>query len=111
MSMGPRLRSAREAKGLEPAQVAERLGISEGAVRHHENGTRNPKTKTIAQYSRLYGVSVDWIMRGAGKGPHPSDTAEFIDLFEAIPEDDKPDALEMLRVWAKRGKSTGKRGG
>jgi transcriptional regulator with XRE-family HTH domain len=111
MSMASRLRSAREAKGLEPAQVSERLGLSEGAVRHHENGTRNPKTKTIAQYSRLYGVSVDWIMRGAGVGPHPSDAAEFIDLFEALPEDERPLVLDVMRAAAKRAKSTGKRGG
>lgn len=110
MSMASRLRSAREAKGLEPAQVSERLGLSEGAVRHHENGTRNPKTKTIAQYSRLYGVSVDWIMRGAGPGPTPADTVEFIDLWEAIPEGERALALEILRPLARRGKSTGKRG-
>jgi len=109
MSMASRLRSAREAKGLDLSQVAERLGLSEGAARHHENGTRNPKTKTIAQYSRLYGVSVDWIMRGAGKGPAPSDTAEFIDLWEAIPEEERPLALDILRPLAKRSKSTGKR--
>lgn len=108
MSMASRLRSAREAKGLDPSQVSERLGLSEAAVRHHENGTRNPKTKTIAQYSRLYGVSVDWILRGVGSGPTPADAAEFIDLWDSIPEDQRPLALEILRPLAKRAKSTGK---
>lgn len=79
-------------------------------MRHHENETRNPKTKTIAQYSRLYGVTVDWIMRGSGKGPTPSDTQEFIDLWEATPEEEKPLVLDVMRAAAKRGKSAGKRG-
>lgn len=109
MSLGNRLRSAREAKGLEPSQVAERLGITEGAVRHHENGTRNPKTATIALYSRLYAVNADWLLRGAGKGATPSDDAEFRDLWEAIPDDQRPLALEVLKPFAKPTKSTGKK--
>lgn len=107
MSLGNRLRSAREAKGLEPSQVAQRLGITEGAVRHHENGTRTPKSQTIALYSRLYGVSMDWIMRGAGPGPNPSEDAAFRDLWEAIPDEQKPLALEVLKPFAQSGKSTG----
>lgn len=111
MTMGSRLRSAREAKRLDVATVAERLKISEGAVRHHENGTRAPKTKTIADYSRMYGVAVDWIMRGLGKGPGGAgltETTEYMDIWDAIPESERGLVLDVLRPFAKRAKSTKK---
>lgn len=111
MSMGDRLRTARKAKDLSVATVAERAEVGEATVRHHENGTRLPKTRTIALYSRIYGVSVDWIMRGVGKGPGVSgvgETSEYMEIWNAIPETERSLVLDVLRPFAKRAKSTRK---
>ncbi|MGA1800212.1 helix-turn-helix transcriptional regulator [Sphingomonas sp. 4RDLI-65] len=58
-----RLRLARERAGFSSAADAARAHRwSEGAYRHHENGTRNYPTKTAEDYARAYGVSASWLL-------------------------------------------------
>jgi transcriptional regulator with XRE-family HTH domain len=100
--IGHRLRAARKAKGLSVATMAERLEITVGAIRHHENGTRPPSARQIALYSKAYAVSTDWIILGRGRGPGDKG-ADIIDIFDHIPERDRPHALEVMRTFRAKG--------
>lgn len=93
--VGARLREARKAKGLSREAVAERLGYkSVGAIQHHENGEREPNIDTLAAYSRIYGVTVDWIVTG-----RPSARDEIVDLLEAMDDRRREQLMAIVRTF------------
>lgn len=75
MTMGERLRLAREQAGFETAvAAARRFNWPETTYRHHENGTRDfPKDKAEI-YARAFRVRAEWLLLGvgdSGKKPVP----------------------------------------
>ena len=56
MSVGENIRRYRKSRGMTQAQLAEAVGLTEGAVRHYESGIRAVKPEPI---SAALGVSVN----------------------------------------------------
>jgi transcriptional regulator with XRE-family HTH domain len=102
MSIHARLRTAREAKGLTPSAVAERMGITVGAVHQHENGSRSPSADSMLKYARIYGASLDWLMRGIGAGPTGESTIVFEPTPSAQPVLPGRRALDLLTKHSKK---------
>jgi transcriptional regulator with XRE-family HTH domain len=48
----PRLREARERKGLTQAQLAERLGVDQAVIAKWESGSREPRVRVAVRLSQ-----------------------------------------------------------
>lgn len=59
--LGSKLKKARENKRLTQQQVADKLGVSNGAISGYERGYRDPDTDTLKSLADLYEVSLDWL--------------------------------------------------
>lgn len=62
-SLGESLKSRRTGKGFTQEYVAEALGVSRQAVSKWENGTSEPSTANLMALAKLYGLSVDELLR------------------------------------------------
>lgn len=63
-TMLARLREARLAVGLRQDDVAERLGVRQTLISKIELGDRRIDPVELAELADLFGVSVDWLIRG-----------------------------------------------
>lgn len=93
-TVGERLTKARKDKGLSRDQVAERLGVSVSAVQAQENGRNQLKPDGLEAYSRIYGVTIEWLVTGKA-----APTAEIIDIWSRIPSQREREA------WVNMGKA------
>ena len=59
MSVGENIRRYRKSRGMTQAQLAEAVGLTEGAVRHYESGIRAVKPELLESISDTLGVSVN----------------------------------------------------
>ncbi len=64
MTIGEKLKAARNGAGLTQEQVAEALGVSRQAVSKWENGTAEPSTSNLLALAKLYEVDVSELLRG-----------------------------------------------
>lgn len=66
--LGSRLKQARENKRLTQQEVADKFGVSNGAISGYERNYRDPDSDTLAQLADLYEVSLDWLKGRDTKG-------------------------------------------
>lgn len=66
MSLGERLREAREKKGFTQIFVAKQLGITNTALSNYERGERDPNTSLLYTLAGFYNVSIDWLFGRTG---------------------------------------------
>ena len=59
MSVGENIRRYRKSRGMTQAQLAEAVGLTEGAVRHYESGIRTVKPELLESIADTLGVSVN----------------------------------------------------
>ena len=59
MSVGENISRYRKSRGMTQAQLAEAVGLTEGAVRHYESGIRAVKPELIESIAAALGVSVN----------------------------------------------------
>ena len=77
-----KLKALREARGLTQLQVANRVGISKAMISAYETASKAPSIEVLIRLSRLYGVSVDYLVC--------VDAPKYIDVSEL---DDESAAL------------------
>lgn len=58
MATGDNIRRYRKAKGLTQAQLADAVGLTEGAIRHYESGIRAVKPELLEEIANALEVSV-----------------------------------------------------
>lgn len=91
-TLGDRLAAAREAAGLSQAKLAGKIGVKVDTLEAWEEDRREPRANRLQMLTGLLGVSLGWLLTGAGEGPeHPDD-------FNAIPQDVDELLLEMRRL-------------
>ena len=73
---GGRLRAARKACGLTQAALAKRMGITTPMVSFVETGVSKFSASRCSQAAEILSVSLDWLIRGVGRGP---DSQDFLD--------------------------------
>jgi transcriptional regulator with XRE-family HTH domain len=49
-------------KGWTRQETADEIGISYDAMGDYERGERLPRLETLAKMSKLFGVSIDWLL-------------------------------------------------
>ncbi len=62
MSLGLRLKNAREKKGWSQIYVAERIGTTNSVLSNYERDYRDPDTETLRKLADLYEVSSDYLI-------------------------------------------------
>jgi len=62
LTLGERLKQAREEKRFTQVEVARKLGISNGAISGYERNYRDPDTETLTKLAELYEVDVDYLL-------------------------------------------------
>ena len=71
-SLAGRLSFAREAAGLSSRRVSALAGIAQALTGQIERGvTHAPTTDTIQKIASVLGVTIDWLVTGAGPMPEP----------------------------------------
>jgi transcriptional regulator with XRE-family HTH domain len=60
-AVGARLRLAREQAGLSQGQVAKMLNVHRPTISEIEAGRRRVAAEELAEFSRIYAVSVAWL--------------------------------------------------
>jgi transcriptional regulator with XRE-family HTH domain len=64
-TMGERIRTLRQAKGLSQQELADRLGVTKGAVMHWETGrTKNIRNETMLELVRVLGTDQEFLLYG-----------------------------------------------
>ena len=58
LSVGKRIRAAREAAGMTQAEVAKALGVSEASIRLYELGKRKPNPEVLERIAAAVGIDV-----------------------------------------------------
>ena len=64
-SIGERIRAARKRAGLNQANLAARVGVSQPAVANWETGLHDPRRVVLIKIADALGVSADWLGGGA----------------------------------------------
>lgn len=62
-SLGEALKDHRVGRGFTQEYVAEALGVSRQAVSKWENGSSDPSTANLMALAKLYGLSVDELLK------------------------------------------------
>lgn len=84
MTLGSRLKKARERKRYTQMQVASILGISNGTLSGYERNYRDPDTDTLIKLSELYDVELNWLLGKDNKNKKESAYALSENEFEMI---------------------------
>jgi transcriptional regulator with XRE-family HTH domain len=87
-TFGDRMTGAREASGLSQSELAKRLGVKVKTIRAWENDQSEPRANKLQMLAGLLGVSIMWLLSGAGDGLEgPEERAELPDdLAELLKE-------------------------
>jgi transcriptional regulator with XRE-family HTH domain len=64
-SMGERIRLARKRLGLNQAELANRLGVTQPAIANWESGVHDPRRLMLAKLAEALTVPLDWLAEGA----------------------------------------------
>lgn len=81
-----RLKEARTKVGLSTTKVSKLTKISEGNLSELESGAHQPSTKTLLRLSEVYGVSIDWLLKGkVNQGFETSEkNKDFVEFLRSI---------------------------
>lgn len=65
-TLGRRLASQRALLGMTQLEVAEKLGVSQATISYFETDqSDSPPINTIAKLAEIYGVTIDYLVKGA----------------------------------------------
>lgn len=64
ITLGLRIRAAREYAGMDQAELAERAGIARGTISAAERGHRTPQRASLTLIAFATGVDPDWLRTG-----------------------------------------------
>ena len=70
-TFGDRLAGAREAAGLEPGELARRLGVKAATLRAWEEDRAEPRANRVSMLAGILGTPLVWLMTGEGEGAVP----------------------------------------
>ncbi len=100
-----RLRAAREMAGLSQGQVAKLMGLHRPTISEAEAGRRRIPAEELAEFARIYAVSVSWLVGDREKVRDPD--SDRVELAARRLSKLRPEDLRQLLhvVEALRGRS------
>ena len=116
MSVGENIRRYRKLRGMTQAQLAEAVGLTEGAVRHYESGIRAVKPELLEKIAKAlevsegalkdYGVETSQDLMALllqleeGYGLAPSEDGMALTVDPKAPH--APKLAQSIKSWAKK---------
>ncbi|MEL0436340.1 helix-turn-helix domain-containing protein [Phycobacter sp. K97] len=67
-TFGDRVAAAREAAGMNQAQLARRLGVKKSTLMGWEQDISEPRANKLSMMAGLLNVSMTWLLTGEGEG-------------------------------------------
>lgn len=114
MTTGEKIRYYRKLRGLYQGELGERIGVSEGAIRHYETDFRTPKQPQIEAIAEALDIS-PLVLKDFGVENARDLLGLFLQLedeFGIVPAEDgsglsidasaekAPKTVQMLKAWA-----------
>lgn len=90
MSIGERLRKIRG--GLRQSEFAALVGSSQSGISAYEKGQRKPDYETLMRVSKIFGISLEWLLTGEGNMSPPVSSPQCVSIKEKT-----SDTLEVLK--------------
>lgn len=116
MSTGDKIKHYRKLRGMYQGELAEKVGLTEGAIRHYESGARTPKPFQVEDIANVLEVSPlalkDFGVESARDllalmlqledefGIAPAEDGASIAIDPKAPA--APKAAQMLKVWSEK---------
>lgn len=93
MEFHERLYEVRKSAGMTQSDLAEKLDVSRQAVSRWEMGTAKPEFENLIAISNIFGVSIDYLLKGteAAVSAEPEPEAE--------PEEEQPSVNTAEKLW------------
>lgn len=101
MTFGEKIHTLRKNAGLSQEELAEKLDVSRQAISKWERGAGYPETEKIIRMSRLFGVSLDYLLgedqddAGTQEEPEAPEETEAQDFF--VSEEDARGFLDQQK--------------
>lgn len=103
MTLGSRLRKARERKMISQTEVFRRTGINNKSLSRYENDRTEPDTDSLKALAQLYEVSFDWLYGKEKESAHTLPASEYdrvvreVEAKYSVSLRDDPVVLEAVR--------------
>ena len=97
MTLGKRIRAARQKRGLNQRELGELLGVTSAAVSGWERDQDSIEIRRLPALQRALKVPYQWLIDGAGDPP-PENELEVI--LERLPPIQRRQALRLLAALA-----------
>lgn len=82
--VGERITVLRKRAKLSQEQLAKRLNVSASTIGMYEQGRREPSIRTLAELSKIFGVSLDYLITGSEvTDRHVQKTAGVLFILQA----------------------------
>jgi len=78
-TFGDRVAGAREASGMDQAELAKRLGVKLSTLKDWEDDLSEPRANKLSMMAGILGVSLRWLLEGQGDGVTGPDVSEPLD--------------------------------
>lgn len=94
--LGERLKQIRNNKGLTQKAFAKPLSTSSGYISEVEQGKKSPGSDFLLMLSRVWGVSIDWLLTGKGN-PYIIDNSGETEADNSM-DDADPEVSELMAM-------------
>lgn len=82
MTLGKRIKAARERLDLTQEQVGAEFGITDKAVSGWERGGSRPDNAKLVKLTRILRVPLHWLLDGKGAPPAPDDLESIVERLD-----------------------------
>lgn len=89
MSMGTRIRAARQAARYSQEALASAVGVTQGSVGHWEHDRSEPSTGKLAALATETGVRFEWLATGRGEMEYHKGVREEPAPYSPLPQDER----------------------
>jgi len=97
MTLGKRLKKARNNKKLTQEEAAKKIGITFQALSNYERDYRDPDTALLAKMAELYDVPTDYLL---GRTNNRNESTHEQKILDAVSND--PELLDFWKDLSKR---------
>lgn len=98
MTIGSRLKQAREFRGLSQVALADLLRVTRGACGQWEIGKTTPSTQHLIEISKALGIRFDWLATGNGEMETSPVNSEDL-CWDVSDEETRKEQKELLSLY------------
>lgn len=97
-----RLRSARETRGLNQSDLAEKCGFQTSAISHFETGSRKPSFDSLRRLAEALDVSTDYLLGRVNEAKGFTGADKLHRHYDALTDADRRMADDFVKMLAEK---------